>query len=251
MPRHFARFMHRGRPCWGLKEGAQLKVLNTAPWVGESLSGESLEFAHVELLAPAEPTKIICVGLNYRDHAEEMRMESPEEPLIFMKPPSALLDPGKSIRLPRASHRVDYEAELAFVVGKRIGPGHDDEDAIFGYTCANDVTARDLQKKDGQWTRSKGFDTFCPLGPTLVQGLNVASLSVECKVNGQVRQSSGTENLIFRPQQIINFIAEIMTLNPGDLVLTGTPAGIGELKAGDEVEVHIDQIGSLYNLVVH
>ena len=250
MIKHFARFMHQGRPRWGLKEGSALRVLNTAPWIGESFSGESLDFASAELLAPAEPSKIICVGLNYRDHAEEMKMAPPEEPVIFMKPATALLDPGKSIRLPRSSHQVDYEAELAFVVGKKVGPGHDDEDAIFGYTCANDVTARDLQKKDGQWTRAKGFDTFCPLGPTLVQGLNTASLSIECRVNGQVKQASGTENLIFRPQQIINFIADVMTLNPGDVILTGTPAGIGPLKAGDEVEVHIDQIGSLYNLVI-
>lgn len=251
MVKYYARFMHRGRPAWGLKEGASVRVLNSAPWIGEIFSGESLEFGSIELLAPAEPTKIICVGLNYRDHAEEMKMAAPDEPVIFMKPTTSLLDPGKNIRLPRASHRVDYEAELAFVVGKKVGPGHDDEDAIFGYTCANDVTARDLQKKDGQWTRAKSFDTFCPLGPLLVQGLNTASLSIECRVNGVVTQSSGTENLIFRPQQIINFIAEVMTLNPGDVILTGTPAGIGPLKAGDEVEVHIDQIGSLNNLVVN
>jgi 2-keto-4-pentenoate hydratase/2-oxohepta-3-ene-1,7-dioic acid hydratase in catechol pathway len=131
-----------------------------------------------------------------------------------------------------------------------VGPGHDEEDAVFGYTCANDVTARDLQKKDGQWTRAKGFDTFCPLGPTLVTGVNTASLSVETRVNGVVKQSSGTENLIFRPEQVLHFIADVMTLNPGDVILTGTPAGIGPLKSGDEVEVIIDQVGHLTNLVV-
>jgi 2-keto-4-pentenoate hydratase/2-oxohepta-3-ene-1,7-dioic acid hydratase in catechol pathway len=251
MIKHYARFLHHGRAAWGIREGSQMRILSSAPWNGDQYTGESLEFTHLELLAPAEPSKIICVGLNYRDHAEEMQTVPPEEPVIFMKPVTALLDPGKSIRIPRISSRVDYEAELAFVVGKKIGPGHDDEDAIFGYTCANDVTARDLQKKDGQWTRAKGFDSFCPLGPTLVSGLNVASLSIECRVNGELKQNSGTENLIFRPHQIINFIAEIMTLLPGDLVLTGTPAGIGPLKAGDEVEVHIDQIGRLSNLVIN
>jgi 2-keto-4-pentenoate hydratase/2-oxohepta-3-ene-1,7-dioic acid hydratase in catechol pathway len=247
---HFARFLHHSRPCWGIKDGDELRLIHGAPWSHPDPTGEILKFQSVELLAPAQPSKIVCVGLNYRDHAEEMQTAPPEEPLIFMKPVSALLDPGKSIRLPRMSMRVDYEAELALVIGKEIGPGHDDEDAIFGYTCANDVTARDLQKHDGQWTRAKGFDTFCPLGPTLVHDLNVASLTVECRVNGELKQHSGTENLIFRPLQIINFIAEVMTLLPGDVILTGTPAGIGPLKAGDEVEVRIDQIGSLSNLVV-
>jgi 2-keto-4-pentenoate hydratase/2-oxohepta-3-ene-1,7-dioic acid hydratase in catechol pathway len=247
---HYVRFRLNGKARWGLKEGQSVKALAAAPWEGEALTGESFEHSALELLAPAEPSKIVCVGLNYRDHAEEMKMVLPEEPLIFMKALSSLQDPGKEIRLPRISSRVDYEAELAIVIGKRVGPGHDEDDAIFGYTCANDVTARDLQKKDGQWTRAKGFDTFCPLGPVLVRGLNPASLSVECLVNGKAVQSSGTENLIFRPEQIVHFIAQVMTLLPGDVILTGTPAGIGQLKAGDEVEVRIDQIGSLSNLVV-
>ena len=250
MIRHFVRFRRHGKAVWGLKEGSTVQVLAQAPWKDLQLSGESLEYASLELLAPAEPSKIVCVGLNYRDHALEMGHEIPHEPLIFLKAPSALQDPGKSIKIPRMSERVDYEAELAFVIGKEVGPGHDDEDALFGYTCANDVTARDLQKKDGQWTRSKGFDTFCPLGPELVTGLDAGALKIQCLVNGQLRQGSSTENLIFRPQQILNFVADIMTLHPGDVILTGTPAGIGPLKVGDEVEVHIDQIGRLTNLVV-
>jgi 2-keto-4-pentenoate hydratase/2-oxohepta-3-ene-1,7-dioic acid hydratase in catechol pathway len=250
MIKHYVKFRHRGGVAWGLKEGSAVRVLAGAPWKDPQMTGESLEHGSLELLAPAEPSKIVCVGLNYRDHAKEMGHELPEEPLIFLKAPSSLLDPGKSIRLPRASSKVDYEAELAFVIGKEVGPGHDDEDALFGYTCANDVTARDLQKKDGQWARSKSFDTFCPLGPTLVTGVNTAALSIECLVNGQPRQNSGTENLIFRPQQILNFVADVMTLHPGDVILTGTPAGIGELKVGDEVEVRIDQIGRLNNLVI-
>jgi 2-keto-4-pentenoate hydratase/2-oxohepta-3-ene-1,7-dioic acid hydratase in catechol pathway len=174
----------------------------------------------------------------------------PEEPKLFLKPSSSLLDPGKSIVLPRSSKRVDYEAELALVVGKKVGPGVDDQDAIFGYTCANDVTARDLQKRDGQWTRAKGFDSFCPLGPSLVRGVDPSDLAVECWVNGQRKQGSRTGQLIFGPQQVLNFVAEVMTLLPGDVILTGTPGGIGPLQAGDEVEVRIQDVGSLSNLCV-
>lgn len=250
MIRRFVRFQRHGKPGWGQKEGSSVLLLTQAPWLGIKHTGESVDFEGLEILAPAEPTKIICVGLNYSDHAAEMKAELPEEPLIFMKPTTAILDPGKSIRCPRVSQRVDYEAELAFVVGKSVGPGREEEDAIFGYTCANDVTARDLQKKDGQWTRAKGFDSFCPLGPELVAGLDISALAVECRVNGETRQASTTANLIFGPDQILHFLADIMTLNPGDVVLTGTPAGIGPIKPGDEVEVEIAQIGRLFNLVV-
>jgi 2-keto-4-pentenoate hydratase/2-oxohepta-3-ene-1,7-dioic acid hydratase in catechol pathway len=250
MAEEFVRFVHHGKPTWGRHSGGNLEILSAAPWADPKPTGESVSSNGVEWLAPAEPTKIICVGLNYRDHAAEMGHSLPEEPVIFMKPASTLLDPGKSIRLPRSSQRVDYEAELAFVIGKKVGPGVDDEDAIFGYTCGNDVTARDLQKKDGQWTRAKGFDTFCPLGPSLWRGVDVSGLSVTCTVNGQVKQSSRTSQMIFGPHQILNFVAEIMTLNPGDVILTGTPSGIGPLAAGDEVEVQIEGLGSLHNLVI-
>ena len=250
MATEHVRFLLHGRPTWARHANGKLEVLSAAPWAEPKATGEVLGSNGVEWLAPAEPTKIICVGLNYKDHAAEMGHGLPEEPLIFMKPSSALLDPGKSIRIPRSSQRVDYEAELAFVIGKKVGPGVDDEDAIFGYTCANDVTARDLQKKDGQWTRAKGFDSFCPLGPSLWSGIDVADLAVACSVNGQVKQSSRTSQLIFAPHQILNFVAEIMTLYPGDVILTGTPGGIGALSAGDEVEVKIEGLGSLHNLVI-
>lgn len=252
MVQTFVRFRQHNRKQWGLQKDGQLLVLSAAPWEPESRpTGEQVDASSVEWLAPCEATKIVCVGLNYHDHAAEMGEALPEEPKIFLKPVSALLDPGKSIVLPRSAARVDYEAELAFVVGKRVGPGLDDEDAIFGYTCANDVTARDLQKKDGQWTRAKGFDTFCPLGPTLVRGVDPSDLAVECWVNGQRKQGSRTKQLIFGPQQILNFIADVMTLEPGDVILTGTPGGIGPLQAGDEVEVRIQSIGSLSNLCIN
>ena len=250
MAEEYVRFVHHGKPVWGRHAGGRLELLSAAPWADAKSTGESIASNGVEWLAPAEPTKIICVGLNYKDHAAEMGHGLPEEPVLFMKPASALLDPGKSIRLPRSSQRVDYEAELAFVIGKKVGPGIDDEDAIFGYTCANDVTARDLQKKDGQWTRAKGFDTFCPLGPSLWRGIDVSDLSVACRVNGQVKQQSRTSQMIFAPHQILNFVAEIMTLNPGDVILTGTPSGIGPLAAGDAVDIQIEGLGSLHNLVI-
>jgi 2-keto-4-pentenoate hydratase/2-oxohepta-3-ene-1,7-dioic acid hydratase in catechol pathway len=252
MREEFVRFKHHDRAQWGRLRDAQLEVLSAAPWSPDAKpSGEIVVASAVEWLAPAEPSKIVCVGLNYRDHAAEMGEALPEEPKLFLKPSTALLDPGKSILLPRGSDRVDYEAELAFVVGTKVGPGLDDEKALFGFTCANDVTARDLQKKDGQWTRAKGFDTFCPLGPSLVRGVDTADLAVECWVNGERKQSSRSSQLIFRPEQILNFVAEVMTLLPGDVILTGTPGGIGPLKAGDEVEVRIEGVGSLTNLVIN
>ena len=250
MREEYVRFLHHGKPTWGLREDNRLGVLTAAPWNEPRGTGEVLSDSNVEWLAPAEPTKIVCVGLNYQDHASEMGHAIPDEPVLFLKPATALLDPGKSIRLPRSSTRVDYEAELALVVGKKVGPGTDDEDAIFGYCCGNDVTARDLQKKDGQWARAKGLDSFCPLGPSLVRGVDVSDLRIQCLVNGVGAQDSRTSQLIFAPHQIINFVADVMTLLPGDVILTGTPGGIGPLRAGDEVEVRIESLGILSNLVI-
>jgi 2-keto-4-pentenoate hydratase/2-oxohepta-3-ene-1,7-dioic acid hydratase in catechol pathway len=250
MVEEFVRFLRHGKPAWGLKRDQNLAVLAGAPWADPRPTGETVPAMGAEFLVPAQPSKIVCVGVNYSDHALEMGHSLPDEPLIFLKPVSSLLEVGKSIRLPRGVGRVDHEAELALIIGKRIGPGVDDQDALFGFTCANDVTARDLQKKDGQWTRAKGFDTFCPLGPSLMRGVDVSDLAIECRVNGELRQASRTSRLIFLPAQIVNFVAEIMTLEPGDVILTGTPGGIGPLAAGDEVEVRIEGVGSLGNLVV-
>jgi 2-keto-4-pentenoate hydratase/2-oxohepta-3-ene-1,7-dioic acid hydratase in catechol pathway len=236
---------------WGRVVGQRVRPLAQAPWLGERpLDGATdLPLAGLPLMAPCEPSKIVCVGVNYSDHAQEMGHGLPTEPLLFLKPPSALAHPGQAIRLPAASRRVDHEAELAFVVGRRVGPGMDPQGALFGYTCANDVTARDLQQKDGQWTRAKGFDTFCPAGPFLVAGAEVGDSTISCRVNGQQRQKSSTAQLIFKPQQILAAIAAVMTLEPGDLVLTGTPGGIGPLLPGDAVEVFVQGVGTLVNPV--
>jgi 2-keto-4-pentenoate hydratase/2-oxohepta-3-ene-1,7-dioic acid hydratase in catechol pathway len=246
----YVRFRDADRILWGEKQGGVVSALSAAPWLAHTEIGERFDYNDIETLAPAQPSKIVCVGLNYRDHAAEMKMEIPHEPQLFLKPTSALQHPGRNIHLPHASHRVDYEAELAVVIGKRIGPGDDVSDAIFGYTCANDVTARDLQKTDVQWTRAKGFDTFCPLGPSLRTGINLASASIQCELNGEIRQKSNLNNLIFSPEQIVHFIAGVMTLMPGDVVLTGTPGGIGPMKAGDEVKISIDGLEPLQNIAV-
>jgi 2-keto-4-pentenoate hydratase/2-oxohepta-3-ene-1,7-dioic acid hydratase in catechol pathway len=208
--------------------------------------------AGVKLLPPCSPTKVVAVGLNYGDHARELGFPIPDEPVIFLKPPTAIIGPGDAIVYPRASSQVDFEAELGVVIRDRISkvtPGEAYRH-ILGYTCANDVTARDLQKKDGQWTRAKSFDTFCPVGPWIETDLDPGDLLVESYLNGERKQSSRTSQLIFRIDQLVSFISGIMTLYPGDLIITGTPAGIGPLQPGDEVEVRIEGIGSLKNAVI-
>ncbi|WP_135611159.1 fumarylacetoacetate hydrolase family protein [Methanococcoides sp. AM1] len=214
----------------------------------------TFELSELVVLPPATPSKIICIGLNYVDHAIELDMEIPTEPVIFMKPSSSMIGPGGKIVYPAMSHRVDYEAELAVVIGKRCRniSSEDAMDVIAGYTCFNDVTARDLQQKDGQWTRSKSFDTFAPFGPFIVpkEEFDPSDVNVSSFVNGEVRQSSSTSNLIFDIPHLIEFISGIMTLEIGDLIATGTPPGVGELQRGDIVEVKIEGIGTLTNEVV-
>ncbi len=215
---------------------------------------EHLAVAEGKLLAPTLPTKIVCVGRNYREHAKELGHDVPTELLIFLKPPSTVIGPGKPIRRPRDSERVDHESELAVIVGKRCHHVREDEDVkpyIRGYTCLNDVTARDLQKRDGQWTRAKGFDTFCPIGPIVNDEVDPwAGVEVECRVNGEVRQHGNTRDFLFPLDAIIRYISRVMTLLPGDLIATGTPAGVGPLKAGDVVEVSVQGVGTLSNPVV-
>lgn len=211
------------------------------------------EFAldEVDLLPPCYPSKIVAVGLNYVDHAKEVNLPVPEEPLLFMKPSSSVLGPGQDILLPRQSSRVDYEAELAVVIGRTAAhvAKEDAKDHILGYTCLNDVTARDLQKKDGQWTRAKGFDTFCPIGPWIETDLDPSDLRIQLFLNSACKQDSRTSNLIFDPFRLVEFISGIMSLYPGDVIATGTTSGIGPMKAGDTVEVRIEGIGSLVNRV--
>ena len=197
------------------------------------------------------PTKIICVGLNYIDHAKELNMEIPEYPIIFLKPTSAIIYNEDYIIKPKISKRVDYEVELAIVIGKKCRNVKKDEadDYIMGYTILNDVTARDLQQKDGQWTRAKSFDTFCPIGPRIVKDIDPMNLDIECRVNGEIKHKSNTKNMIFDVYELVEFVSSIMTLYPGDIISTGTPPGVGELKAGDVVECEIEGIGILRNYV--
>jgi 2-keto-4-pentenoate hydratase/2-oxohepta-3-ene-1,7-dioic acid hydratase in catechol pathway len=198
------------------------------------------------------PGKIIAVGLNYRSHAAELGMDIPVEPILFMKPKSSVIHAGDAIVLPPGVGRVDYEAELALVVGRKARDVSADAaaDFILGYTCANDVTARKLQERDGQWTRAKSFDTFCPLGPEVESELPSADTLVEVVLNGEVRQSAAVGDMIFPPEELLVFISGVMTLEPGDIILTGTPPGVGALQAGDQVTVRIDGIGELSNPVV-
>jgi 2-keto-4-pentenoate hydratase/2-oxohepta-3-ene-1,7-dioic acid hydratase in catechol pathway len=203
------------------------------------------------LRAPIAPSKIVCVARNYAAHAREQQEPVPEVPMLFLKPPSALLASGEEIELPPQSKQVEHEAELAVVIARRarwISPDQAGE-YIFGYTAANDVTARDLQHRDGQWARAKGFDTFCPLGPWIETELDPADLRILCRVNGQVRQLASTRDMIFPVTQLVAYISSIMTLYPGDVLLTGTPAGVGRLEGGDQVDVEIQGIGVLRNRV--
>jgi 2-keto-4-pentenoate hydratase/2-oxohepta-3-ene-1,7-dioic acid hydratase in catechol pathway len=206
------------------------------------------------LLAPVRPSKIVCVGRNYRAHAAELGNDAPAEPLIFLKPPSSLIAPGKHILRPRLSQHIDYEGELGVVIGRlchKLAPQQDVRPFILGYTAVNDVTARDLQKKDAQWTRGKGFDTFCPVGPLVTDEIDPwAGVRVETRVNGEIRQDGNTQDFIFALDVIVRYIAECMTLLPGDLIATGTPAGVGPVFSGDVVEVTVAGVGTLSNPVL-
>lgn len=214
---------------------------------------EALPLADAVLLAPVTPSKIVCVGRNYREHAAELGHEIPKEPLIFFKPPSSINHPGGTIVRPRLAARTDYEGELGVVIGRRCRKLADTDDVrpyILGYTCVNDFTARDLQNKDGQWTRAKGFDTFCPVGPLVVDGLDPwAGVQVETRVNGEVRQAGNTRDFIFPLDIVLRYISQAMTIEPGDLIATGTPKGVSPVKAGDVIEVSVEGIGVLRNSV--
>ncbi len=207
--------------------------------------------ADLKLVAPSTPTKIVCVGRNYVEHAKELGNEVPKVPLIFLKPPSSIIANGETILLPPQSAQVEHEAELVVVIGKRgrnIKP-EDTKGYILGYTIGNDVTARDLQKTDGQWTRAKGFDTFCSFGPWIDTDFDPADAVVTCRVNGQMRQMASTRDMVFNVSVLVAYISSVMTLEPGDLIFTGTPAGVGELNDGDEVVVEIEGLGALKNPV--
>jgi 2-keto-4-pentenoate hydratase/2-oxohepta-3-ene-1,7-dioic acid hydratase in catechol pathway len=239
----------------GIQQITQMTTGGVIPDFSKAKKASAQLLSSVTLLYPVESSKIVCVGRNYSEHAKEMGNEVPTEPLIFLKPPSSLISPGEKIVRPkRFSQRVEFEGELTVVIGKKcrnLGANDEVRPYIFGYTAANDVTARDLQKTDPQWTRAKGFDTFCPVGPIVTDEIDPwKGVRVESRVNGKVKQSESTLAFIFPVDVVLRFISQVMTLLPGDLVLTGTPAGVGPLVAGDEVSVSVEGIGTVSNPVV-
>lgn len=261
----YCRFQFNGQAQYGLVESvaghdAIVRILLTPPEEADGdMEGlrtrriEAIPLEQAALLPPVRPSKIVCIGRNYREHAAELGHDVPSEPLLFLKATSALLAPGGVVRRPRISERVDHEGELGVVIGKTCYQPAADADIrqyILGYTCVNDVTARDLQNKDGQWSRSKGFDTFCPVGPIVTDEIDPwAGINVETRVNGAVRQQGNTRDFIFPLDVLIRHIAQAMTLFPGDLIPTGTPSGVGPVVSGDQMEVMVEGIGTLHNSV--
>ncbi|MDR3687243.1 MAG: fumarylacetoacetate hydrolase family protein [Coriobacteriia bacterium] len=244
------RLRHEGDCRYGLADETTVTLISDEPFAAWEPEGV-LPLSEAHLLCPVTPTKIVCVGLNYRKHIAEMGHETPRTPIIFIKPSTSVIGPGQAIQIPEGIGRVDHEAELGIVIGRRtrnVSPGQAAEHVI-GFTCGNDVTARDIQKADGQWTRAKGFDTFCPLGPW-VADVDPADLEVMCLVNGEVRQQARTSDMLFGAYDLVSWVSGAMTLVPGDVILTGTPGGISELFPGDTVEVRIEGVGSLVNPVV-
>ncbi|WP_422447260.1 fumarylacetoacetate hydrolase family protein [Thermoanaerobacterium sp. DL9XJH110] len=245
------RFKHGTDVKYGVVESGNVQEINGDIFAEIHKGKNVYGLADVRLLSPVEPSKVVCVGKNYREHAFEMGEEVPEEPVIFLKPPTAVIGPEEGILCPEMSSRVDYEGELAVVIRNKCRnvPPQDVRRHILGYTCGNDVTARDLQKKDGQWTRAKSFDTFCPLGPWIETELDPEDLKIQTFLNGELRQSSTTKMMITPVYELVSFISRIMTLLPGDVIMTGTPEGIGPMRRGDVVEVEIEGIGKLKNRV--
>ncbi len=234
-------------------DGPYITAIDGHPFGPFELSRARFPLSEVRLLAPVLPSKVVAIGKNYADHVREMGgTEPPAEPVIFLKPSTSVIGPDDAIVLPALSAEVHHEAELAVVIGRLVRevPVERAMDAVLGYTCANDVTARDLQRSDGQWTRAKGFDTFCPLGPWVVTDLDAGDLEIECRVDGELRQHGRTSDLLRGVPELISYVSAVMTLLPGDVLLTGTPAGVGPLHAGEKVSVSIERIGTLTNPVV-
>ena len=253
------RFLFQGEARYGVLKDNLISLIEGSPFAqfeaGSSeftLDGNTCKADDVRLLSPCLPSKVVAIGLNYRSHAREMKVELPSEPLLFLKPSTAVIGPQENIVLSSFHQRVDYECELGVVIGKKAAGVAVDEagDYILGYTCFNDVTERYLQKKDGQWTRAKGFDTFAPIGPWIETELDPDNVQVETYLNGELRQRGHTSDLIFGAYRLLSFISGVMTLLPGDVIATGTPSGIGALEAGDMVEIRVEKIGTLKNYVV-
>jgi 2-keto-4-pentenoate hydratase/2-oxohepta-3-ene-1,7-dioic acid hydratase in catechol pathway len=246
------RFAHEGRAEYGIVSLDVVRVIQGTPYGDKKETGRYYPLSEITLLSPCVPSKIVALGVNYKSHSEEMNHKPPDEPLIFIKPATSVIGPEGKIIYPPSSKRVDYEGELGVVI-KSVTRQVSKEDAaqyILGYTCVNDVTARDLQSKDGQWTRAKSFDTFCPIGPWIETELDPADLSLETSLNGVTKQKARTSQLVFSIPELVSFVSNVMTLLPGDVISTGTPGGIGPMQVGDTVEVKIEGIGTLRNYVI-
>jgi len=246
------RFRRGSRELYGVVDGHKVRALTAEPWAGGLPEGPSYSLSEVNLIAPVVPTKVVCVGRNYRAHAAELGNEVPKEPLIFLKPSTAVVGPGAAIRIPEASREVHHEAELAAVMGRpltRATTAVEAREAIFGWTCVDDVTARDIQRAEKHFTRAKSFDTFCPIGPVVETEIDPMEAIVTCRVNGEQRQRGFTKDMVFDPYLLVAFISQVMTLLPGDVVSTGTPEGVGPIQRGDWVEVEVSGIGILKNPV--
>lgn len=254
------RFAVDGRAKYGLLEGSIIHSLRGSPFArfkgpGSAFAvpdGNTCNLAEARLLAPCLPSKLVCLGLNYRRHIPELQMREPAAPLIFLKPSTAVIGPGENIVRPGFSRRVDYEGELGVVIGRKARniPESNARECVIGYTCFNDVTERDNQKEDIQWTRAKSYDTFAPVGPWIETDVNPDALKIETRLNGELRQSASTADLIFGISRVISFISGVMTLLPGDIIATGTPSGVGNMNPGDVVEVRIEGVGALRNYVI-
>lgn len=245
------RYQFGEKTGFGVVDGEEIIALKGDPFSGIEETGERLAMAETTILAPVTPSKVVAVGLNYQEHINETGMDKPDAPVLFLKPSTSVIGTGEPIIYPRSGARIDYEAELAVVIGrtcKHVSAG-DARSAIFGYTCLNDVTERFMQGTDGQWTRAKSFDTFCPIGPHIETELNPNGLTVEAYLNGEQKQSASTDLLIFGIDELVSFISGVMTLLPGDVIATGTPSGIGPMEPGDTIEIRIENIGSLVNSI--
>lgn len=247
------RYKFANKAYYGVLQEDTLYPISGSIYRNFSIADTGVSIGNVVLLPPVKPGKIIAVGRNYKAHADEMGGSLPQEPLLFMKPPSAVIGPNEIIFYPRMSRRVDYEGELAFIIKRRTFSLTEEDDVfsrILGYICLNDVTARDLQQKDGQWTRGKSFDTFAPIGPCIATDLDAGKLKLKTFLNGKLRQSGNTASFIFPIPILLRYVSRIMTLNPGDIITTGTPAGVGPMQPGDRVDVQIEGIGTLSNTVM-
>lgn len=248
----FVRFQQGAAVRYGVLEGENIRVVEGDIFAKWAMGNQTVKPEAVKLLAPCAPSKGVCIGLNYYGHANEMKSAIPKQPLMFLKPSSALNHPGGAIEYPAISQNLHYEAELVVVIGKqaRNVPAAAARDYILGYTCGNDVTARDIQMNDGQWTRGKSFDTFMPLGPCIATDVDPADIDLKLTLNGESKQASNTRDLIFKVEELVAFASQVMTLYPGDVILTGTPAGVGPMQVGDKVAVELAGIGRLENTIV-